>query len=124
LLLAYLTNGYDRRNSISPPILLGPPRFFGVVMIGMKKKVGVSLDNTDRSVDGDGLVVPSWLALCWIALGSGFVSQCGHLFFGISPREEISQEGFIQGLVSPPATSRWPVIPRPRLCVRMDAGIY
>jgi hypothetical protein len=24
-----------------------------------------------RSVGGDGLVVPSWLALCWIAQGSG-----------------------------------------------------
>jgi hypothetical protein len=30
-----------------------------------------------------------------------------HLFFGISPRGEISQEGFAQGLVSPPATSRY-----------------
>jgi hypothetical protein len=30
-----------------------------------------------------------------------------HLFFGISPRGEISQEGFSQGLVSPPATSRY-----------------
>jgi hypothetical protein len=52
-------------------------------------------------------VVPSWLALCWIAQGSGFESQRGHLFFGISPRGEISQEGFAQGLVSPPATSRY-----------------
>jgi hypothetical protein len=52
-------------------------------------------------------VVPSWLAVCWIAQGSGFESQCGHLFFGISPRGEISQEGFAQGLVSPPATSRY-----------------
>jgi hypothetical protein len=34
-------------------------------------------------------------------------SQRGHLFFGISPRGEISQEGFVQGLVSPPATSRY-----------------
>jgi hypothetical protein len=34
-------------------------------------------------------------------------SQRGHLFFGISPRGEISQEGFAQGLVSPPATSRY-----------------
>jgi hypothetical protein len=58
-------------------------------------------------VGGDGLAVPSWLALCWIALGSGFESQRGHLFFGISPRGEMSQEGFIQGLVSPPATSRY-----------------
>jgi hypothetical protein len=57
-------------------------------------------------VGGDGLVVPSWLALCWIAQGSGFESQRGHLFFG-SPRGEISQEGFFQGLVSPPATSRY-----------------
>jgi hypothetical protein len=57
-------------------------------------------------VGGDGLVVPCWLALCWIAQGSGFESQRGHLFFGISPRGEISQEGFVQGLVSPPATSR------------------
>jgi hypothetical protein len=52
-------------------------------------------------------VVPSWLALCWIALGSGFESQSGHLFFGISPRGEISQGGFSQRLVSPPATSRY-----------------
>jgi hypothetical protein len=52
-------------------------------------------------------VLPSWLALCWIALGSGFESQRGHLFFGISPRGEILQEGFAQGLVSPPATSRY-----------------
>jgi hypothetical protein len=51
-------------------------------------------------------VVPSWLALCLIAQGSGFESQRGHLFFGISPRGEISQERFAQGLVSPPATSR------------------
>jgi hypothetical protein len=50
-------------------------------------------------VGGDGLVVPSWLALCWIAQGSGFESQHGHLFLGISPRGEISQEGFSQGLV-------------------------
>jgi hypothetical protein len=54
-------------------------------------------------------VVPSWLALCWRAQGSGFESQRGHLFFGISPRGEISQEGFSQGLVSPPATSRYMV---------------
>jgi hypothetical protein len=52
-------------------------------------------------------VVPSWLALCWTAQGSGFESQRGHLFFGISPRGEISQEGFAQELVSPPATSRY-----------------
>jgi hypothetical protein len=58
-------------------------------------------------VGGDGLVVPSWLALCWIVLGSGFESQRGHLFFGISPWEETSQEGFAQGLVSTPATSRY-----------------
>jgi hypothetical protein len=58
-------------------------------------------------VGGDGLVVPPWLALCWIAQGPGFKSQRGHLFFGISPRGEISQEGFAEGLVSPPATSRY-----------------
>jgi hypothetical protein len=52
-------------------------------------------------------VVPSWLALCWIAQGSKFEPQRGHIFFGISPRGEISQEGFAQGLVSPPATSRY-----------------
>jgi hypothetical protein len=52
-------------------------------------------------------VVPSWLVLCWIAQGSGFESQRGHLFFGISPRGEISQEGFVQGLVSLPATGRY-----------------
>jgi hypothetical protein len=52
-------------------------------------------------------VVPSWLAVCWIAQGSGFESQRGHLFFGISPRGEISQEGFVQGLVSPPDASRY-----------------
>jgi hypothetical protein len=58
-------------------------------------------------VGGDGLVVPSWLALCRIAQGSGFESQRGHLFLGISPLGEISQEGFSQELVSPPATSRY-----------------
>jgi hypothetical protein len=42
-------------------------------------------------------VVPSWLAVCWIALGSGLESQRGHLFFGIFPRGEISQEGFFSG---------------------------
>jgi hypothetical protein len=52
-------------------------------------------------------VVSSRLALCWIALGSGFEPQRGHLFFGISPLGEISQEGFVQRLVSPPATSRY-----------------
>jgi hypothetical protein len=52
-------------------------------------------------------VVPSWLALCWIAQGSGFESQRRHLFFGISSLEEISQEGFVQGLVFPPATNRY-----------------
>jgi hypothetical protein len=60
-----------------------------------------------RNAGGDGLVVPSWLALCWIAQGSGFESQRGHIFFGISPRGEISQEGFAQELVSPPVTSRY-----------------
>jgi hypothetical protein len=69
-------------------------------------------------------VVPSWLALCWIARGSGFESQRGHLFFGISPREEISQEGFAQGLISPPATSLYIgsvriISEAPRVC-RMD----
>jgi hypothetical protein len=29
---------------------------------------------------GDGLVVPSWLAVCWTAQGSWFKSQRGHLF--------------------------------------------
>jgi hypothetical protein len=52
-------------------------------------------------------VVPFWLALCWIAQGSGFEPRRGHLFFGILPRGEISQEGFVQGLVSLPATSRY-----------------
>jgi hypothetical protein len=52
-------------------------------------------------------VVPSWLALCWIAQGSGFESQLGHLFFEILSRGGISQEGFSQRLVSPPATSRY-----------------
>jgi hypothetical protein len=52
-------------------------------------------------------VGPSWLALCWIAQGSGLESQCGQLLFGISPRGEISQEGSVQELVSPPATSRY-----------------
>jgi hypothetical protein len=52
-------------------------------------------------------VVPSWLALCWTAQGSGFESQRRYLFFGIPPRWEISQEGFTLGLVSPPATSRY-----------------
>jgi hypothetical protein len=72
-------------------------------------------------------VVPSWLALFWIAQGSGFESQRGHLFFGISPREKISQEGFSQGLVSPRATNRYigsvRIPPRLRLCVRMDVDI-
>jgi hypothetical protein len=36
-----------------------------------------------------------------------FEPQRGHLFFGILPLGEISQEGFIRGLVSPPATSRY-----------------
>jgi hypothetical protein len=44
-------------------------------------------------VGGDGLVVPSWLALCWIVQGSGLESQRGHLFFGISPEEE--EVGFL-----------------------------
>jgi hypothetical protein len=52
-------------------------------------------------------VVPSRLALCWIAQGYGFESQCGHLSFGIPPQGEIPQECFVQGLVSPPATSRY-----------------
>jgi hypothetical protein len=72
-------------------------------------------------------VVPSWLAVCSITQGSGFESQRGHLFFGISPRGEMSLEGFVQGLVSSPATSP---IYRVRednfqgsACVRMDAGI-
>jgi hypothetical protein len=41
-------------------------------------------------------VVPSLLALCWIAQGSGFESQRGHLFFGISPRGDITG-GFCPG---------------------------
>jgi hypothetical protein len=52
-------------------------------------------------------VVPPLLTLCWTAQGSGFESQRGHLFFGISSRGEISQEGFVQGLVSPLATGRY-----------------
>jgi hypothetical protein len=53
-------------------------------------------------------VAPSWLALCWIAQGSGFESQRGHLFFGIPlPWGEILPEGFVQGLVPPPATGRY-----------------
>jgi hypothetical protein len=46
------------------------------------------------------------LAACWIAQGSGFESQRGHVFFAISPRGKISQEGFSQALVSLSATSR------------------
>jgi hypothetical protein len=73
-------------------------------------------------------VVPSWLALCWIAQGSGFESQRGHLFFRISPRGGggggISQECFAQGLVSLPATSRYiglvRIIPEAPLVCRMD----
>jgi hypothetical protein len=42
-------------------------------------------------------VVPSWLALCWIALGSGFESQRGHLFFGISLRGGDITGGFCPG---------------------------
>jgi hypothetical protein len=52
-------------------------------------------------------VVPSWLAVCWIVQGSGFESQRGRLFFGISPPGKIPQEGFVQGLVSPLAISRY-----------------
>jgi hypothetical protein len=62
---------------------------------------------TARIISGDSLVVPSWLASCLIAQCPGFKSQHRHLFFGISPRGKISQEGFVQGLVSPPATSRY-----------------
>jgi hypothetical protein len=47
-------------------------------------------------VGGDGLVVPSWLALCWIAQGSVFEPQREHLFFGISPRGDITG-GFCPG---------------------------
>jgi hypothetical protein len=50
-------------------------------------------------VGGDGLVVPSWLALYW--MGSNLSADT------ISPRGETSQESFVQGLVSPPATSRY-----------------
>jgi hypothetical protein len=46
-------------------------------------------------VGRDGIVVPSWLALCLIAQGSGFESQRGHLFLGI-PQGEISQDGVVQ----------------------------
>jgi hypothetical protein len=46
-------------------------------------------------VSGDGLVVPSWLAVCWMEQGSGFESRRRLLFFGISPWGEISLEGFI-----------------------------
>jgi hypothetical protein len=53
--------------------------------------------NGSNKVGGGGLVVPSWLAVCWVAQGSGFESQRRHLFFGIYPRGEISQEGFVQG---------------------------
>jgi hypothetical protein len=42
-------------------------------------------------------VVPSWLALCWIAQGSGFESQRGHLFFGISPRGRYHRRVFPRG---------------------------
>jgi hypothetical protein len=41
-------------------------------------------------------VVPSWLALCLIAQGSGFESQRGHLFFGISLWGDITG-GFCPG---------------------------
>jgi hypothetical protein len=43
-------------------------------------------------VGGDGLVVPSWLALCWIAQGFGFEFQRGHLVFGVCPRGDITGE--------------------------------
>jgi hypothetical protein len=50
-------------------------------------------------------VAPSWLALCWIALGSGFESQRRYLFFmNITTGGDITG-GFFPGLVSPPATS-------------------
>jgi hypothetical protein len=42
-------------------------------------------------------VVPSWLALCWRAQGSGFEPQRGHLFFGISPRGGDITGGFFPG---------------------------
>jgi hypothetical protein len=38
------------------------------------------LDGEHMGFVGDGLVVPSWLALCWVAQGSGFESQRGHLY--------------------------------------------
>jgi hypothetical protein len=53
------------------------------------------------------IIISAHKITCWIAQGSGFESQRGHLFFGISSRGEISREGFAQGLVSPPATSRY-----------------
>jgi hypothetical protein len=58
----------------------------------VEKKKNYTLN--ENITGGDGLVVPSWLALCQIAQGSGFESQRGHLFFGISPWGEISQVGF------------------------------
>jgi hypothetical protein len=79
-------------------------------MDGRVEKVGMNSGiqkNTAAKVYagkvGDGLVVPSWLALCWIAQGSGFESQRRHLFFGISPWGEISQEG----LPRAPVTSQY-----------------
>jgi hypothetical protein len=52
-------------------------------------------------------VAPSWLALCWIAQGSGFESQRGHLFFGIPPTGGDITGGFFPGAGFPPATSRY-----------------
>jgi hypothetical protein len=52
----------------------------------------------DSCVVGDDFVVPSWLALCWIALGSGFESQRGHLFWGISPRGRYHRRVLSRGL--------------------------
>jgi hypothetical protein len=48
-------------------------------------------------------VVPFWLALCWI-LGSNLSADT---CFSEYHYGEISQEGSAQGLVSPPATSRY-----------------
>jgi hypothetical protein len=51
-----------------------------------------------NKVGGDGLVIPYWAAVCWIAQGSGLESHCGDIFFAISLREEIINSIATRGL--------------------------
>jgi hypothetical protein len=61
-------------------------------------KIIAGRKNVYARVGGDGLVLLFWLAVCWIE------SQRGHLYHHGG---RISQEGFVQRLVPPPATSRY-----------------